>query len=75
MAQFCGNLITRNSEKILFWGGLCHDTDGRIYVANWNAGIIIINSGSGEFLQHVVQDVKRCQDVCWTSSPPQVTVL
>ena len=55
--------------------GLCHDTDGRIYVALQNAGVMSLDSRTGELLQHLIKDVDWCYDVCWTSSQPQINLL
>ena len=55
--------------------GLCYDTDGRIYVAESNTGVITINSRTGELLLHLIKDVQYYPDVCWTSSQPQITLL
>ena len=55
--------------------GLCLDTDGRIYVAAWNSGVITIDSRNGELLEHLIEDVILCHDICWTSSQPQLILL
>ena len=54
--------------------GLCHDTNGRIYVAARD-GVRTIDSRTGESLQHLIQNVEYSRDVCWTSLQPQKTVL
>ena len=56
--------------------GLCHDTDRRIYMTVIEAnGIIILDSRNGELLQHLIKDVKKCSDIYWTNTQPQLTVL
>ena len=55
--------------------GLCHDTDGRIYMAHWKGGIIAIDSRTGDLLQQMLQDVEHCCDISWTSASPHLTLL
>ena len=55
--------------------GLCHDSDRGIYVTNTRGGVIVIDCCNGELLQYLIQDVKFCYDVCWTSYQPQLTLL
>ena len=56
--------------------GLCHDTDGRIYVVLAGVpDIIILDSRTGKLLQHLIEDVELCCDICWTNTRPQLTVL
>ena len=55
--------------------GLCHDTDGRIYMVDYPCGVISLDSRTGELLQHLIKDVKYCRDIFWTNTRPQLTVL
>ena len=58
--------------------GVCCDMDGRIYMVDgYNYWLILLNGETGEVMQILLKDVqtRRIHDVCWTSSPPQLTVL
>ena len=54
--------------------GMCHDADGRVYVANYRGGVITIDSRTDNLLQELLQNVPWCSDVCWSSEQPQLSV-
>ena len=55
--------------------GLCHDTDGRIYVATLDHGILTIDGWNGKLLQQLLKDLNICSDISWQNVQPQLTVL
>ena len=63
-----------NREDIVTCG-LCHDTDGRIYMPVEEAGVITIEGRTGKLLQHLIKDVEFCYDIIWINSQPQPTVF
>ena len=56
---------------------VCHDLDGRIYVADGeNKRLILLNGETGELMQVLVKDEKIgwIFEACWTNTAPQLTV-
>ena len=56
--------------------GVSYDLNGRIYVADGhNERLVVLNGETREVIQVSLKDEGWVFDVCWTSSPPQLTVL